>query len=123
MTHSFPTRRASDLQGQVERLRDGAQPDVVGSGVEAADQRGHAREIRASLAPINGFEPGEMMPLDRGDFLWRERARPLGGHASEAAVALMPPRAPGDLRHFGHGQPALAEIGRPACRERVWPYV
>src|SRR3546814_13028292 len=59
-------------------------------------------------APINGFEPGEMMPLDRGDFLWRERARPLGGHASEAAVALMPPRAPGDLRHFGHGQPALA---------------
>src|SRR3546814_4460704 len=49
-----------------------------------------------------------MMPLDRGDFLWRERARPLGGHASEAAVALMPPRAPGDLRHFGHGQPALA---------------
>src|SRR3546814_13093797 len=54
------------------------------------------------------FEPGEMMPLDRGDFLWRERARPLGGHASDAAVALMPPRAPGDLRHFGHGQPALA---------------
>ena len=34
------------------------------------------------------------------------RIRPPGEHA-KCAVALVPPRAPGDLRHFGQGQAPL----------------
>src|SRR3546814_12830943 len=46
-----------------------------------------------------------MMPLDRGDLFGRHAAlRQADG--AKAAVLLVPPGAPGDLRHFRHQQAA-----------------
>src|SRR3546814_16991176 len=48
-----------------------------------------------------------MMPLDRGDLFGRHAAlRQADG--AKAAVLLVPPGAPGDLRHFRNQQAAQA---------------
>ena len=59
------------------------------------------------------------MFLDGIDFLVGEHGIARANHAgerAESAVALVPPGATGDLRHFRGGQPALAhpvELGEP----------
>ncbi len=60
------------------------------------------------------------MLLDGVDFFLGEFERcapaPCARYRAESAVGLVPPRAPGDLRHFRRSQPPLAhavELGQP----------
>ncbi|CAF1102507.1 unnamed protein product [Adineta ricciae] len=64
-------------------------------------------EPRRWVTPEQAGERGEMMPLDRVDFLRREAAlrQPDG---AEAAVLLVAPGAAGDLCHFRNRQAAEA---------------
>ncbi len=53
-------------------------------------------------------EPQHELPLAQPHRLRRERPRPFLDQRAEGAVALIPPGAPGDLRHFSDAQAALA---------------
>ena len=77
-------------------------------GFQRGDQRVDSRQIGIALAPIEMFQFGKAMALDRLDFFGAESRRPLlATQTAEGAVLLVPPRASGNLRHFGHGQPPL----------------
>ncbi|MCY1172629.1 hypothetical protein D9M73_127680 [compost metagenome] len=75
---------------------------------QALDQRIDAGIIGRALPPIELFERGEAMLLDRQHLFRRERPRPFLDQRAKGAVALMPPGAAGDLRHFGDAQATLA---------------
>ena len=79
-----------------------------GALLEAFDQRIDTRIIGLALPPIELLERREAMLLDREHLLGRERPRPFLDQSAEGPIALVPPGAPGDLRHLGYAQTALA---------------
>ncbi|QYU66739.1 glycosyltransferase [Leptolyngbya sp. 15MV] len=77
------------------------------------------------MAVHEAMRHGEPVLLDRVDFFLGKLGRPpahLAAHArqrAEGAVILVPPRAPGDLRHFRREQTPLVvpvELGQPGER-------
>ena len=91
----------------VDRLGRGAQRRLAGRLREVGEQHVERIVARGRVAPEQAGERRKMMPLDRQDFLGREAAlRQADG--AEAAVLLVPPGAPRDLRHFGDRQAAEA---------------
>ncbi len=90
---------------------------MTGRRFEIADQRDKIVVARIGLAPENPRQRGETMILDRGDFgrFEFEFALAGAGDRPERPVALVPPGATRDLRHFRCGQPAAAhavELGQ-----------
>ena len=66
------------------------------------------RQIGIALAPIQMLEFRKVMLFDGVDLFGTEGRRTLlATQTAERSVLLVPPRAPGNLRHFGHGQPPL----------------
>ena len=96
--------------GEVDRLGRGPKQRIVAAPFEAGDQRPDVGEVEIGIAPVDEVERPEAMLLDRRDFLVAERGAAVASKSerSKAAVALVTARAPGDLRHFGDGQPAVA---------------
>ena len=89
---------------QVGRFGRGAQAFVIRSARQAGDQCLDARQVRLAVAPVQPVEPREAMRLDRGHFFGFEGIGALRRQPAERAVALVPPRATGDLRHLRHRQ-------------------
>ncbi len=107
-------------RGQVDRLGRKPQHRVVGRRLEIGDQRSQRIEARFGIAPEKMSQRGEAMLLDRIDlFLGKLGRRAMLRHArqrAESAVALVPARTSGDLRHLGRQQTAHAdavELGQP----------
>src|SRR5207342_3960704 len=83
---------------------------IVALRLQAGNQVGDRGEIEVGAAPIEMIERAEAMLLDRIDFLVAELRPAFSAQAkrAEAAVALVAPGAPGNLRHFSDGQAAVA---------------
>ena len=93
---------------EIDRLRCRPQSGMLRALFETVDQRIDAGIIGCALPPIQLFERGEAMLLDRQHLFRRERPRPFLDQRAKGPIALMPPGAARDLRHFGDAQATLA---------------
>ena len=112
--------------GQVHRLGRGAQHLAVRPGLQAGDQRLDAGEVRLAFAPVELLQRRHPVPLDRKHLFRREGIGAFLVQRAERAILLVPPGTPGDLRHLGHGQPALAapvELGKRGEGDMVHVHV
>ena len=95
---------------QIHGFRSRGQLRKAGRRFQVVDQHCQTVEAGFRLAPEEPGERWEAMLFDRIDFLVGESGVVAcsAGQRAEAAVALVAPRSPGDLRHFGCRQPPLA---------------
>ena len=95
--------------GKVDGFRRRAQARLVRALLQRLDQRVEIVHRQVRLAPEDLAHRLETMLLDPLDFLRRKGRRAVRcADVAERAILLVPPRAPGDLRHLGDGQAARA---------------
>ena len=95
--------------GQVDGLRRGAQFGAVGAFLQIGDEMVEPVGAWRAVAPEKLVHRREAMRLNRFDFFGGEGGVAIfAAQRSERAILVMPPGAPGNLRHFADREAAGA---------------
>ena len=87
---------------EIDGFRRSAQRRAVRFRFKIGNQLLETTKARRSFAPVHPIECGELVAFNRQYFFDCEFAC-FTSHCAKAAIALMPPSAACNLRHFGDG--------------------